>query len=122
MRDWRKQSVGADEIGQVQADMKKLRELVAELDRLDTEADENLAKHQKAFKDMLLRMETGRLLKLTDVQRGYLKDVHERLVGEPTYENLVSRGLVKEGKPVEKPEVLKKLPLKPPGKPQQWKE
>jgi hypothetical protein len=119
MRDWRKTTVAPDEKGQIQSDMKKLRELV---DKLGAEADENLSRHRKAFKDMLFRMETGRLMKLTEAQRGYVRRVHEQLVGEPVYENLMSRGLVAKGKHVEKPDVLKKLPLRPPGKPQQWKE
>jgi hypothetical protein len=121
MRDWRKLAE-SDQHSQVQKDMKKLRELVAEFDKLDVTGDENMEKHAKAFRDMLYRMETGRLQTLTDTARNYLKDLHERLVGEPEYENLFSRGLVPKGKAVEKPAVLQKLPLKPPGKKQEWKE
>jgi hypothetical protein len=121
MRGWTK-VVESSELPQVQSDMKKLRELCAELEKLDTGSDENIAKHHKAFRDMLFRMEAGRLLQLSDTQRGYLEDMHEKLVGEPQYENLVSRGLVPTGKPVEKPPVLQRLPLRPPGKKQEWKE
>jgi predicted nuclease with TOPRIM domain len=112
----------SSELDQVQKDMKKLRELCAELERLDNSNDENMQKHETTFKDMLHRMETGRLLKLTLLQRNYLNDLHERLVAEPGYENLVSSGLVPRGKEVEKPDVLKKLPLRPPGRKQEWKE
>jgi hypothetical protein len=121
MRDWTK-TAEKQELPQVKKDMQKLRELVAEFDKLDVSQDENLEKHAKAFKDMLYRMETGRLQTLSETQRQYLKDLHERIVGEPEYENLFSRGLVPKGKPVETPAVLQKLPLKPPGKKQEWKE
>jgi hypothetical protein len=115
MRDWRKQAESS-EYDQVQKDMKKLRELVAEFDKLDVTGDENMEKHAKAFRDMLYRMETGRLQVLSPTQRSYMKDMHERLVGEPEYELLVSRGLVSRGKEVPTPAVLQNLPKKPPGR------
>jgi len=58
----------------------------------------------------LLRIGAG----LTDKQASWVRGVHESVFGEPTYDNLVSRGLVPRGREVATPEVLKNLPLKPP--------
>lgn len=50
---------------------------------------------------------------LSAKQRGYVTDVLDKF--EPQYSNDVSAGRVPLGRPVLTPDVLKKLPLKPPG-------
>ena len=62
---------------------------------------------RKAFAGMLERN-----VALTGKQRSWLLDTHERVLGAPHYENLVSAGKVPMGKPVEL--MVKDKPLKPP--------
>lgn len=89
------------------------RMLLALLDA-SPDPDEEVRFDFRAFEGMLSRGKA-----LTDKQRNYLRDVFERIVGTPQYENLWSAGKVPRGEsfatPV--PEVLlKPLPKKPPGR------
>ena len=52
----------------------------------------------------------------SEKQSTWIKNIHEKIVGAPQYENLVSSGKVPLGRPVETPAVLKNLPKKPPGR------
>jgi hypothetical protein len=61
------------------------------------------------FRQMLDR---DRPLSLKQV--AWLKDVYDKFCDVPQYENLVSSGKVPRGREIELPEVLKKLPMKPP--------
>jgi hypothetical protein len=105
------------EIEQIQRDLRRLRALVAHFGALEEagEADENQQRHGAAFRDMLSRMESGRLRILNGRMRDYVKAIFERDCG-PEYENLVSSGKVPEGKKVPTPAVLKpeNLPKLPP--------
>lgn len=78
------------------------------------EHDEDGEKFSRApFEDMLARD----FPRLTDKQRAWAKGLLERYAGGPsTYENLWSSGKVPRGKDVPTPEVLRNLPLKPPGR------
>jgi hypothetical protein len=60
-----------------------------------------------AFKEML---ERGRAL--SPKQRSWLQDVHERIIGTPNYQNLVSEGRAPREREVEL--LVKDRPLKPP--------
>ena len=114
----------------VAEDLRMLRLLCAraeELDELDGDdaevPDANDAVNfqpptRKAFRDMLDRLENGRVLELSDKQRAWVRSVFERVFDTPQYENLFSSGKLCLGKPVETPAVLRRenLPLKPPGR------
>jgi hypothetical protein len=64
----------------------------------------------KPFEEML-----SRGFGLSPKQRAWAKGLLERFAEkDPTYENLVSRGMVLRGREVETPAVLKNLPKKPP--------
>jgi hypothetical protein len=102
-------------MSQREADLSMLKEL------LEQHADEMTEKEVEAFADMRFNLgvyggmtipSKGKFQQLTDKQRTWVTEVHERIV--PTYANLVSRGLVPRGKEVPEPEVLKNRPLKPP--------
>jgi hypothetical protein len=70
-----------------------------------------------AFRDILGRIESGRLRNLSASQRLWICDVHEKLFDEPTYQNLFSAGKVPRGlREVPTPAVLQNRPLKPPGR------
>lgn len=89
-------------------DLVLLRLVLAETDRLDD-------KEIDAFLSMLTQVNDG-TRELSDRQRRWVQDVADRLdIVEPSA-NLVSLGLVPRGNPVPTPEVLKHLPLKPPGR------
>jgi len=95
-----------------QEDLQHLDEL------LEQHLDELLPHEKDAFTDMRSSLAAygngvGRR-QLSDRQRAWVKATLERVV--PQYENLVSRGLVPRGKEVPTPEVLKKLPMRPPKK------
>jgi len=72
------------------------------------------ASEEKAFSDMLTKLEEGRYAQLTQSQRKYAKGVKERATEEPEYLNLASSGNLVRGREVATPEVLKNLPLRPP--------
>jgi hypothetical protein len=73
------------------------------------------AEHEKElFTKWLDELESGERRVLSRRQKTWANDVIDR--DEPRAENLVSRGLVPTGRPVETPEVLRNLPLKPPGR------
>lgn len=67
----------------------------------------------RAFEDM--RQRVG-YKTLTEKQRAWAKNVLERATETPEYLNLASSGKLCRGREVETPEVLKKLPLKPPSR------
>jgi hypothetical protein len=86
-------------------DARMLRELLAESPDPDGEERFNAT----AFQDMLRRDRP-----LSDSQRKWLAEVHERICGVPTYENAWSAGKVPRGREVETPAVLRNLPKRPP--------
>lgn len=69
----------------------------------------------EVFKTMLEDLHSGQRKCLSLRQRKWVNDVLDEF--EPRAENLVSRGLVPRGRPVETPEVLKVLPKRPPTRP-----
>ena len=74
-----------------------------------------IKEHEKElFGKWLKELDDGERRVLSMRQKTWANDVIDR--DEPRAENLVSRGLVPAGRPVEVPEVLKNLPLKPPGR------
>lgn len=103
---------------QLQADLERLRTLVARFDQMEEreELDDNEENHARAFRDMLKRLELGDQQTLSAKQRSYLGGIYERVCGEPTYENLYSSGKLCRGREVETPTMLRRenLPLKPP--------
>lgn len=91
-------------------------ELLQELLAATEDADEETRFDARAFRSMLNR---GRAL--TDKQRSWVRDTHEKICGGAHYENLISSGkmrpeLVEAGRRVPLPEVLRpeNLPKKPP--------
>jgi hypothetical protein len=103
----------------VKEDMRMLRALVAKADELDeTESDTDESNYQdktrNAMRDMLDRMENGKLDFLNEKQRGYVRGVYEKVFQTPTYENLFSSGKAPRGKEVPTPAVLLNLPKRPP--------
>ena len=110
--------------GQVGKDMGMLRDLVGALSEAAAKGGydgKTAAGHLTAFSDILDRMENAAQQSLTEKQRSYLKSVHSKYCKGETYRNDYSAGRIEEGKKVERPEVLKRLPLSPPGKPPSWK-
>lgn len=103
---------------QLQADLDKLRALVARFDQMevDEELDDSTESHAKAFRDMLKRLELGDQQSLTQKQRQYLGGIHERMMGEPDYVNIASSGKLCRGREVETPPMLRRenLPMRPP--------
>ena len=89
-------------------DREKLEKLIAWVDE-DEEREERLPRGP--FEDMLKR---DRALSLK--QHQWVLNVYERTFNEPQYVNLASSGKLVIGRKVETPEVLKNLPLKPPGR------
>lgn len=69
---------------------------------------------EREFRDMRAKAEMGRAL--SEKQREWVRGVHARLFDVTTYENAWSGGKVPKGRDVKTPEVLKNLPLKPPGR------
>jgi hypothetical protein len=110
--------------GQIGKDMGMLRDLVGALSEAAAKGGydgKTAAGHLTAFSDILDRMESGQQQTLTEKQRSYLKSVHSQHCKGESYRNDWSAGRVEEGKKVERPEVLKRLPLSPPGRPPSWK-
>ena len=66
------------------------------------------------MRDMLDRMENGRIDFLTEKQRGYVRGVYEKVMQTPIYENLISSGKAPRGKEVPTPAILLNLPKHPP--------
>jgi hypothetical protein len=97
-------------------DIRMLDEIIAKAVELD-EADEEHTIPTGAFMDIRAwRLRQGGP-GLSDKQRVWVRGVYEKLFDTPLYENLVSSGKVSlegYGK-TPTPEVLRKLPLKPPG-------
>jgi hypothetical protein len=79
-------------------------------------ADDRLTYAERdAFEGMSRRLE--RWSNLTPPQRQWATDVYERLeLDSDEAANLYSTGQAPKGKPVATPEVLRRLPLKPPGR------
>ena len=94
-------------------DLDKLRALVAYADQA---ADDDEIPWAEPFRDMLSRMDRGRQRELTLRQREWICEVHEKVLGDPVYLNLVSTGQVPRGREVPTPEVLLNLPKRPPGR------
>lgn len=95
-------------------DVRKLRACIEWAFDHGADDDSEVAPWLFAFRSMLMALDDGRLVALTEKQRSWVHGVYEKVFDEPIYLNLVSAGRVPLGKPVELPEVLKKLPLKPP--------
>jgi hypothetical protein len=68
-----------------------------------------------AFNEMLRGLIGGTYEHLTIRQREWVSEVAKR-IGCIGYENLVSTGRVPRGREVAEPEILKRRPLKPPGR------
>ncbi len=88
-------------------DIEVLERLVDDVDLLEGE--------QTAFAEMLEGLREGRYASLMRKQREWVIEVAAR-IGSIGYENLVSSGGVPIGRPVETPQVLRNLPMKPPGR------
>ncbi len=72
---------------------------------------------RSAFTDMGLALELSPSRKLTVKQRAWLNDLMAKNdLDANIVENLFSQGKVAIGNPVITPDVLRRLPLKPPGK------
>jgi hypothetical protein len=69
---------------------------------------------RETFEGWLDEIESGQRKAISPKQRAWVNNVLDEY--EPRAANLVSRGLVPRGREVETPEVLKVLPLKPPGR------
>jgi hypothetical protein len=80
--------------------------LLEEVLALDSLSDAN----REAFEELRVRLEDGYLL--TEKQKKWALG----LLDKPVYENLVSSGKVPRGREVITPDVLRHLPLKPPGR------
>lgn len=69
---------------------------------------------KRAFEEMRTKLVAGEQEHLRAKQRAWAEQLLEE--HQPAYENLWSSGKVQAGKPVATPEVLKKLPMRPPGR------
>lgn len=69
---------------------------------------------KRAFEDMRTKLVAGEQETLKFKQRQWAETLLEE--HQPEYENLWSAGKVPPGKPVPTPEVLKHLPMRPPGR------
>jgi hypothetical protein len=94
-------------------DMRMLQEILDAAQSWDDERVEAMESTLAAFVDMLSRLERGGR-DLSEKQRAWVSGVHENVTGTPNYENAWSAGKVPRGREVATPEVLKRLPLKPP--------
>lgn len=92
------------------ADAQMLRECIAKADEV---GDDDAVKFNiGAFREMFKK---GRAL--TERQHNWVRDVYEKLTGQPVYENSWSSGKIPRGEHLATPipEVLQRpLPLKPP--------
>jgi hypothetical protein len=88
-------------------DEKKLRACLQWAEEHDDEEDR--IGFARAFQEMLDRNRA-----LSDKQRAWIYGIHERLFGEPEYQNDWSEGRVPRGREVPTPAVLRNLPKKPP--------
>jgi hypothetical protein len=95
-------------------DLSLLRKIIAYAEDLEEDDGRLSGETVKAFEDMLVRLLASPFGVLSDKQRRWAAGVWERLDGAPAYENLYSRGLVPDGRPVPTPTVLQNLPKKPP--------
>jgi hypothetical protein len=96
-----------------------IRLLRACLTWADEHEDDRSESWRDAFESMLARLLGHPDLFLTETQRTWVHDIHEKLFDEPTYENAWSAGKIAEGAALKTPtpEVLKKpLPMKPPAR------
>lgn len=102
--------------------MRMLRELVAEADKL-----EDVVTHdgvdfpmeaQKAFRDMLVKLEDGFYETLSSKQEAFVRDTYVRVFPSEDGEEIVLAKDVPRGKDVETPACLRRenLPLRPPGR------
>lgn len=87
------------------------------LELSESDDDKDTAKADRinvgVFEDMLARNRP-----LSDAQRGWVKDVYEKVFDDPQYANLASSGRLCRGREVPTPKVLlpQNLPKKPPGR------
>ena len=97
---------------QVQSDMGKLRAILRAFDGLPRRLDDHEERHVAAFSDMLSRMVSGDLVRLTEKQRGYLNGVYQRMLPEIQKLSANANSVA----PVRSitPDVLRVLPKKPP--------
>jgi hypothetical protein len=100
-------------------DMAMLRDLVGALTDAAAKGGfegKSAAGHLSIFSDILDQMENGKLLSMTERQRGYAKTVHSKYCSSESYRNDWSAGRVAKGRDVPLPEVLRpeNLPRKPP--------
>lgn len=88
-------------------DARMLREVLAET----PDEDEETRYNARAFRSMLNENRA-----LTPAQKWWVRGVHERIIGTPNYENLISTGRAPRGREVPTPPVLQNLPKRPPGR------
>jgi hypothetical protein len=93
-----------------------LRELVDYASSCEDDAEPRWA---SSMQDMWDRYTRGRLNHFSDKQKSYVRETHEKVFDEPTYENLASSGRLTIGEALRTPVpevLLKPLPLRPPGR------
>jgi hypothetical protein len=93
-----------------------LHELV---DYAETCSDDEEPRWASSMQDMWDRHTRGKLNSFSEKQGRYIRETHEKLFDEPTYENLASSGKLTKGEHLRTPvpDVLKKpLPMRPPGR------
>ena len=96
----------------VQSDMSRLREVIRMLDSLPGRLDDHEERHLAAFTGMLDDMVSGKTVRLTENQRGYLKGVCERVAPRVRHLKVNDNGQTERVAIV--PDVLRNLPKKPP--------
>jgi hypothetical protein len=85
------------------------RRMLEELLTASPEPDEEERFRVGPFQEMLARDR-----ELSQKQRKWLTETHERICGEVHYENLISSGKAPRGREVSTPAVLLNLPKRPP--------
>lgn len=96
---------------QVQSDMSKLRAVIRAFDAIPGRLDDHEEGHLRAFSGMLEEMVTGRRVRLTENQRGYLDGVYQRIA--PRVASLHANDSAT-SMSASIPDVLRNLPKKPP--------
>lgn len=103
-------------VASINADLKRLRELVPVLRVAARSADAAAPSHLSAMADILDKLESGEQEFLTDKQHTYVKNTYNEYHHKPAYRDLWGKEL--EVKRSITPTVLKleNLPKKPPGR------
>lgn len=96
---------------QVQSDMQRLRATIRALDSLPR-LDDHEERHLAAFTGMLDDMVSGKTVRLSENQRGYLKGVYDRTL--PRVQRMKANDNGEAERVAIVPDVLRVLPKKPP--------